>query len=54
MTDIATHESAALRTAEEPPVPAYLRERYAWAYLHPASLRILDHRLVVSRILWGH
>jgi SAM-dependent methyltransferase len=54
MTDIATHESAALQAAEAPPVPAYLRERYAWAYLWPASLRVLDRPLVVSGILWGN
>jgi SAM-dependent methyltransferase len=54
MTEIATHESPALQTAEAPPVPAYLQERYAWAYLRPASLRVLDRRLVVSGILWGN
>ncbi len=34
-------------------VPEYLGATYRWAYLRPASVRFLDHRWVVSAILWG-
>lgn len=34
-------------------VPDYLRETYAWAYLNPRSVRLLDRPLVVQTILWG-
>ncbi len=37
-----------------PAIPDYLRETYAWAYLSPRSVRILDRQLVVSSILWGN
>ena len=37
-----------------PPIPDYLRETYAWAYLSPRSVRVLDRPLVVSSILWGN
>lgn len=36
-----------------PPVPAYLKETYTWAYLDPRMVRLLDHNWVVSLILWG-
>jgi len=35
-------------------VPAYLRRTYAWAYLWPNSIRLLDRPAVVSAILWGN
>lgn len=34
-------------------LPAYLEDNYWWAYLRPASLKLLDHTPVVSAILWG-
>jgi 2-polyprenyl-3-methyl-5-hydroxy-6-metoxy-1,4-benzoquinol methylase len=34
-------------------LPSYLERVYWWAYLRPASIRIFDHTLVVSAILWG-
>jgi ubiquinone/menaquinone biosynthesis C-methylase UbiE len=34
-------------------LPAYLEDNYWWAYLRPASLKVFDHTLVVSAILWG-
>ncbi len=37
-----------------PAIPDYLRETYAWAYLSPRSVRVLDRQLVVSSILWGN
>ena len=40
--------------AELPPLPAYLVDTYAWAYLRPRSLRLLDRHLVVNGILWGN
>lgn len=54
MTDFASQSSPPLPAADGPPVPAYLRERYAWAYLHPGALRLFDHPLIVSGILWGN
>jgi SAM-dependent methyltransferase len=36
------------------PIPTYLREVYAWAYLNPRSVRLLDHGVVASAILWGN
>gem|GEM_PF-5962579 len=42
-------------TAQSPDgVPAYLRRTYAWAYLWPNSIRLLDRPAVVSAILWGN
>jgi len=43
----APHDSRIVQT------PAYLEDFYWWAYLRPYSLRIFDHRCVVSAILWG-
>jgi ubiquinone/menaquinone biosynthesis C-methylase UbiE len=40
--------------ARPPRVPAYLRDVYAWAYLNPRSVRLLDHRVIASAILWGN
>lgn len=34
-------------------VPAYLEDKYWWAYLRPGSLKVFDHTVVVSAILWG-
>jgi SAM-dependent methyltransferase len=36
------------------PLPQYLVDTYAWAYLHPWSLRLLDRPAVVNSILWGN
>ena len=35
-------------------VPDYLRDVYAWAYLDPRSVRLLDRRIVAGTILWGN
>lgn len=35
-------------------IPHYLRRTYAWAYLWPNSIRLLDRQAVVSAILWGN
>jgi ubiquinone/menaquinone biosynthesis C-methylase UbiE len=42
------------RAEGAPAIPDYLRETYAWAYLSPRSVRVLDRPLVVSSILWGN
>jgi SAM-dependent methyltransferase len=42
------------RRPPEPPVPDYLRDTYTWAYLRPASVRLLDRPWVVNTILWGN
>jgi ubiquinone/menaquinone biosynthesis C-methylase UbiE len=34
-------------------LPDYLERIYWWAYLRPTSIRIFDHRAMVSAILWG-
>ncbi len=40
----------------QPQIPGYLKDTYtyAWAYLRPAVVRLLDRPLVVSVILWGN
>lgn len=47
--DAAAHE---LDTAAA--LPDYLVDTYAWAYLRPRSLQLLDRHLVVNGILWGN
>lgn len=37
-----------------PSIPDYLEKTYAWAYLNPRNVRLLDRPLVVSTILWGN
>ncbi len=53
---IAACGPRAARPAEScpPPLPRYLSETYAWAYLRPLALRVFDHPWVVSAILWGN
>jgi len=38
----------------EPAVPTYLKDTYAWAYLHPFGMKVFDWSPVVSAILWGN
>ncbi|MBK8174122.1 MAG: class I SAM-dependent methyltransferase [Rhodospirillales bacterium] len=40
--------------AERPGLPDYLVNTYTWAYLTPASLLLLDNRVVLTAILWGN
>ena len=42
------------RSTPAPPIPDYLEKTYAWAYLNPRNVRLLDRPLVVSTILWGN
>ncbi|MDX1555417.1 MAG: rhodoquinone biosynthesis methyltransferase RquA [Xanthomonadales bacterium] len=35
------------------PIPAYLRETYWWAYLHPRGVRVFERDWLVNLILWG-
>ena len=42
------------RAAVQPPVPSYMQDVYAWAYLWPISVRLLDRPQVVNAILWGN
>jgi len=37
-----------------PGLPEYLVRTYWWAYLTPASLRLLDNPFVLTAILWGN
>ena len=48
--------AGATRPAElrPPRIPGYLREIYAWAYLNPRSVRLLDNRVIAAAILWGN
>ncbi len=50
-TETARPRQAGERTED---VPAYLWDTYYWAYLDPRNVRLLDHELVVSLILWGN
>ncbi|MGH8136336.1 MAG: rhodoquinone biosynthesis methyltransferase RquA, partial [Steroidobacteraceae bacterium] len=38
----------------QPALPDYLVDTYAWAYLRPRSLHLLDRHFVVNGILWGN
>lgn len=49
---IVPSESAAMVTPV--PIPAYLRETYTWAYLHPFGVWFFDRPWIVSAILWGN
>ncbi len=44
---------APLKTAELP-MPDYMTKTYAWAYINPFSVALLDRPLVVWAILWGN
>lgn len=44
----------ALRAVQADDIPGYLRQVYSWAYVRPHAPRWLDHKLVVSAILWGN
>lgn len=35
-------------------VPAYLREVYWWAYVHPNAVRLFERQWLVNLILWGN
>lgn len=35
-------------------IPSYLAETYAWAYLSPRAVWLLDREIVVNAILWGN
>ena len=35
-------------------IPRYLKDVYAWAYINPLSVRLLDRAWVVNAILWGN
>ncbi len=39
---------------DDPRIPSYLVDTYTWAYLRPASVRFLEHQLIVNAILWGN
>ncbi len=54
MTDVAAHETPVLPIAEAPEIPRYLQDTYAWAYLWPTSVWLLDRSWVASAILWGN
>ncbi len=42
------------RAPVQPQVPSYMQEVYAWAYLWPTSVWLLDRPQVVNAILWGN
>ena len=54
MTDFTAHETPALAAALAPEIPGYLQDTYAWAYLWPISVWLLDRPWVASAILWGN
>ena len=54
MTDFTAHETPALAVAQAPEIPGYLQDTYAWAYLWPISVWLLDRPWVASAILWGN
>lgn len=55
--DIATLSAsgaAALSPDMDPQVPAYLRDHYWWAYVHPNAVRVFERQWLVNAILWGN
>lgn len=40
--------------SDSPSIPAYLRDTYSWAYLHPRSIWLFEREWVVNLILWGN
>ena len=50
----AAPAAARNRSPAEATVPDYLRDTYAWAYLRPGSVWLLDRNSVVNAILWGN
>ncbi|MBI4184194.1 MAG: class I SAM-dependent methyltransferase [Proteobacteria bacterium] len=54
MSDATRTTAVALGGPAAPELPDYLVNTYAWAYLRPASLIVLDNAAVVSAILWGN
>ena len=44
----------ALSPALDPAVPAYLRDHYWWAYVHPNAVRVFERQWLVNAILWGN
>ena len=46
--------TSAVEAIAAPVLPDYLVDTYAWAYLKPHSLRLLDQHFVVNAILWGN
>ena len=35
-------------------VPAYLRDHYWWAYVHPNAVRVFERQWLVNAIVWGN
>jgi ubiquinone/menaquinone biosynthesis C-methylase UbiE len=46
--------SVAIPAAIPVVIPAYLREVYWWAYLHPNAVRLFERAWLVNLILWGN
>jgi len=46
--------SVALPAAIPVAIPAYLRDVYWWAYLHPNAVRLFERTWLVNLILWGN
>ncbi len=44
----------AFRFSAQVPLPAYLRQTYWWAYLHPAAVRLFERQWLINLILWGN
>jgi ubiquinone/menaquinone biosynthesis C-methylase UbiE len=57
MPELPVPGSAANDAAAEPltePLPAYLVDHYAWAYLWPAAVWFFDHQPIIDAILFGN
>ncbi|MEI6737994.1 MAG: methyltransferase, partial [Pseudomonadota bacterium] len=36
------------------PIPAYLKETYWWAYVHPRAIKVFERQWLVNAILFGN
>ena len=42
------------RAQDSVPIPAYLKQSYWWAYIHPSAVRFFERQWLVNSILWGN
>lgn len=54
MVELAEPGDGLIAETGEPELPEYLLKAYAWAYVWPVGVALLDHQFVVSTILWGN
>lgn len=55
LIDAGDSDVSMLATGRQVPgIPAYLADKYWWAYLHPRSVWLFEREWLVNLILWGN